>query len=338
MLATRSVILTLNSLVEPLPISDRVIAEIQLLSQIAQANGSLVTLQDIVALTHINLTREEIETHWPNVPQLSSRFELRDGFVHDRAFSPRAIDIDGSIVKETEKRRRAEGYAVAAGAIAPFFRGKEASLVAISGSTSYQSVSQADDLDFFCVTRPGFLWIFLVKSMLLSRALRLFRRNTPRICFSYAVDEEYAAREFASSNDPLFARDALTTVVVHGEEVYQGLLKKSSWMSEYYPQLFKHRARDQNMNEGFAAPSTPSSSVKFFNQLLHFIVGNYIATKSAMLNRKFRRLGKSSSLFRLRVGIDHFILESERYSQLRALYTSLSENRSQTSPVKPIQV
>lgn len=329
--------MTLNSLVEPLPISDRVIAEIQLLSRIAEANGSLVTLQDIVALTHINLTREEIETCWPTVPQLSSRFELRDGFVHDRAFSQRGIDFDSSIAKETAKRKRAEGYALVARAIAPFFRGKEVSLVAISGSTSYQSASQADDLDFFCVTRPGFLWAFLVKSMLLSRALRLLRRNTPGICFSYAVDEEYAAREFASSNDPLFARDALTTIVVHGEAVYQQLLKKSSWMSEYYPQLFKRRARDPNMNEEFAMPSAASSSLKFFNKLLHFVVGNYIATKSAMLNRKFRKLGKSSSLFRLRVGEDHFILESERYSQLRSLYTSLSEDRSQTSPVKPIQ-
>lgn len=329
--------MTLNSLDEPLPISDRVIAEIQLLSRIAEANGSLVTLQDIVALTHINLTREEIETHWPSVPQLSSRFELRDGFVHDRKFSHMRIDIEDSIAKETDKRKRAESYAVVARAIAPFFRRKEASLVAISGSTSYQSASQADDLDFFCVTRPGFLWAFLVKSMLLSRALQLVRRNTPRICFSYAVDEEYAAREFASSNDPLFARDALTTIVVHGEAVYQRLLKKSSWMSEYYPQLFNRRAGDLDMNGESAGPSAPSSFLKFFNQLLHFVVGNYIATKSAMLNRKFRRLGKSSSLFRLRVGEDHFIFESERYSQLRALYTTLSKNRSQAGSVKPIQ-
>lgn len=329
--------MTLNSLVEPLPISERVIAEIQLLSRIAEANGSLVTLQDIVALTHIDLTREEIEARWPSISQLSSRFELRNGFVRDRAFSQRGIDVDVSIAKETAKRKRAEGYGLAARAIAPFFRGKGASLVAISGSTSYQSASQADDLDFFCVTKPGFLWTFLVKSMLLSRALRLFRGNTPRICFSYAVDEEYAAREFASSNDPLFARDALTTIVVHGEAVYQRLLKKSSWMSEYYPQLFKRRARGPNIDEGFAMPSAPSSSLKFFNKLLHFVVGNYIATKSAMLNRKFRKLGKSSSLFQLRIGEDHFILESERYSQLRTLYASLSENRSQTIPVTPIQ-
>ncbi len=308
---------------EPPPISEKVVAEIGLLSKIAEAHGSLVTLRDIVALTHIDLTEEQIERQWQAVPDLAGRFELKAGFVHEREAQD-GSNSHAHLGTEKERRARAKSFLAFANAFTVLRREKEATIVAVSGSTSYQSASETDDLDFLVVTKSGFLWTFLVKSMLLSRAFRLLKRGAPRICFSYAVDEPYANREFTSSKDPLFARDALTAVVVQGTESYQRLLSKSSWMAEYYPRLFNERAR-RKVEEGPDNSSTLSPFRKFLNQMACFVVGKYIATKSEMLNRKFRKQGKSDSLFALNIGPDHFVVESDRYSRLRSMYNALNK-------------
>ena len=323
--------MTTLSQIEPFPISDKVIAEIEVLSRVAQANGSLLSIHDIVALTSIKLREEQIEKHWQTVPNLARRFELKAGFVCERG----AMDGGNSPAGprgEMENRTRAKNYAIFAKAFTSLLKEKEATLVAVSGSTSYQSASTADDLDFFLVTRPGFLWTYLVKSMFLARAFRLFNRNAPRICFSYASDEEYANKEFSSPKDPLFARDALTLMVVHGTKTYRRLLTKSSWMSKYYPHLFHQRSNDTRAGEGLEDHPTPSTFRKFLNQLVFSVVSKYIRTKSAMLNRRLRKSGKPNSLFALRIGPDHFVIDSDRYSHLREMYGTLKDIVSRDDP------
>ena len=323
--------LTILSRSEPSAISDKVIAEIEVLSRIAQANGSLVSIHDIVALTSIKLPEEQIEKHWQTVPNLAGRFEFKAGFLCERVATG-GNNSPARLKSEMENRTRAKNYNIFAQAFAPFLKEKEATLVAVSGSTSYQSASVADDLDFFQVTRPGFLWTYIVKSMFLARAFRLFNRNSPRICFSYAVDEEYANKEFSSSKDPLFARDALTLMVIHGTETYRRLLTKSSWMSKFYPKLFDQRSRDTKAGERLEEHFTPSTFRKFSNQLVYLIISKYLATKSAMLNRRLGKSGKSNSLFSLRIGPDHFVIESVRYSHLRQMYGTLKDIVSRDDP------
>lgn len=321
----------LTSLSPPFSISDKVVAEIEVLSKIAQANGSLVSIHDIVALTSIKLGEEQLERHWQTVPNLAGRFELKAGFVYERG----AMDGSNSPARlrcEMENRTRAKNYAIFGKAFTSLLKEKEATLVAVSGSTSYQSASVADDLDLFLVTRPGFLWTYLVKSMFLARAFRLFNRNAPRICFSYAVDEEYANKEFSSTKDPLFARDALTLMVVHGTETYRRLLTKSSWMSRYFPRLFHQRSSDTKAGEELEQHSTPTAFSKFLNQLVYSVVSKYITTKSAMLNRRLRKSGKPNSLFALRIGPDHFVIDSDRYSHLREMYGTLKDIVSRDGP------
>jgi hypothetical protein len=310
-------------------IPDKTIAEIRLLSSIAKSNGSLLSLQDIATLTDVNLTEEQLQASWPTIRGLAETYELKHGFMIERERGNSA-GHPTTLQREMEKRARGEKYANFARKFASYCMGRGTKMIAVSGSTSYHAVSETDDLDFFCVTKPESLWIFLTRSLLFSRVFRLAGRDTPRICFSYAVDQDFAEKEFASSNDPLFARDALAAIVIHGVESYKGLLKRSSWIANYFPRLYQRRTGSSDPRDVLDARSNPSPRQKFLNLLLCFLVGNYITTKSTMLNRKFRKQSRSSSLFTVRIGSDHCIFESARYSHLRTMYNKLDEKLSVT--------
>jgi hypothetical protein len=303
---------------------EHLIYEISFLSGIAKVNGSFVSLKDLVSLTRTNLSEEQLKSWWAMIPELAGSYELKDGLIVERVNDyPRKFS--SSLDREQEKKVRAESYARYAREFARFCTGQETKLIAISGSTSYHTSSEADDLDIFCITKPDHLWLFLTKSLLLARFLQVFSRSEPRICFSYAVDQNFVKNEFLSARDPLFARDALTTIVVHGHEFYQELLRKSSWISNYFPHLYQQRTNAMHLEvarENVA--SAPSR--KFLNKLLQVTAGNYIVFKSALLNRKLRKQRKFSSLFSTKIGPDHCIFESTRYLKLRAMYHKLNEN------------
>lgn len=316
------------------PLPDRLVSEIKLLSDIAKANGSIISLREIAALTHSSLSEEELRTRWNTVPDLARSYELKNGFVLEKGFGDQDSRLK-VLERESEKRARAERNARLAREFVAFCREKETRLIAISGSTSYQTVSEDDDLDFFCITRPKSLWVFLTKSMLQSRIFRFSRREAPRICFSYAMDQEFAERAFATSNDPLFARDALTTIVIQGAESYEKLLKRSPWISDYFPRLYLERTDTANLKETTEEPTPYSAWRKFLNHLLWITVGNYIAAKSALLNRRFRKQRRSSALFTVSIGPDHCIFESTRYSRLRAIYSQF-RSAELSPPIQPV--
>jgi len=303
-------------------IPDKTIDEIRLLSSIAKSNGSLLSLQDIATLTDVNLTEEQLEAGWPTIPGLAETYDLKHGFMIEREHA-NSSSHPTILQREIEKRERGEKYANFARKLASYCIGRETKLIAVSGSTSYHAVSETDDLDLFCVTKPESLWMFLTKSLLFSRAFRLAGRDRPRICFSYAVDQSFAENEFTSPNDPLFARDALAAIVIHGVGSYKGLLKRSSWIASYFPRLYQQRTESADAGDVLEPRSKPSPGQKFLNLLLCFLVGNYITTKSTMLNRKFRKQSKSSSFFTVRIGSDHCIFESVRYSHLKTMYNKL---------------
>ncbi len=226
---------------------------------------------------------------------------------------------------------RAEEYSRYASEFASLCNRREARLIAISGSTSYQTVSESDDLDIFCVTRPDCLWVFLAKSLFLARFSRISRWNSPRICFSYAVDQNFAEKEFLTERDALFARDALSAKVVHGQEFYRALLKKSAWISSYFPRFYEGRTNIEHSEQTGDERATSSTSQRFLNLLLQILVGKYIALKSAMLNRKLSKQGKFSSRFILKIGPDHCVFESTRYRRLRSLYQKQDSQPSTSS-------
>jgi hypothetical protein len=314
---------------EPVHVWERLVYEVSFLSGIAKFNGSLVSLKDLVALTSTNLSEEQLKCWWEIIPELGRSYQLENGLIIERRndYPGKSSSI---LNQEKEKRTRADGYARYAREFASLCTGPETRLIAISGSTSYHTSSEADDLDIFCITKPDRLWLFLTKSLLLARFLQIFRRNKPRICFSYAVDQNFVMNEFLPARDSLFARDALTTIVIHGQEFYEQLLRKSSWISNYFPRLYQQRTgaaqREVTREKAVSAPSRT-----FLNTLLRVLVGNYISFKSSMLNRRLRKQGKLSCLFVAKIGADHCIFESVRYSKLRDMYLKLNETTSQIS-------
>lgn len=311
---------------EPPYLWECIIDEVAVLSGIAKANGSLVSLKDLANLTRTNLSEEQIQSSWETIPELATSYELKNGFIIQRG---KGYDGNGrdtfDLELELEKRVRSESYARYAREFASLCHARKTNLVAISGSTSYKTPSASDDLDIFCITKPDHLWLFMTKSLLLSRFLHVFRKDFPRICFSYAVDQSFAEKEFQLSRDALFARDALTTIVVHGQDYYKELLKKSSWISNYFPRLYQKRTGIVHLERVEREQQESSPSRIFLNTLLRVLAGNYIAFKSSMLNRKLRKQRKFSSLFSTKIGSDHCIFESVRYSQLKAMYLRLNE-------------
>jgi hypothetical protein len=293
--------------------------QIMTLALIARTNGSLLTVEDAASLTDIN-GMQALERRLRG-RRRSSEYHVRDGFVIETGGEGQGEEL-ARVSKALDMKARAAKYVKRAQEFAAFASTREASLFAVSGSTSYKSVSVADDLDFFCITRKDSLWLFLGKNLLLARAFRLIRRDSPRICFSYVVDESYALGEFSRETDALFARDALSTIVLYGDAYYGTLLDHSRWMARYFPKAYGQRTMGLAQSPDIR-PRTASFRTKLLNLAMHFLVGHYIALKSSMLNRAFAKQGKFSSIFNARIGVDHCVFESARYSQLRSMYRGL---------------
>lgn len=315
--------------------AETLFSEVQLLLRIAHSNGSLLSVRDLSDLTQTRLNEEQIAALWPSVQSLSEKFELKNGYLFERGVW-NGIDSPTLLQREFERNARADAYISFAKEFGELCK-RGTSLLAVSGSTAYHSTGPADDLDFFCVSKPDELWIFLTKALLLARFLRLVRREAPRICFSYAVDQTFAEKEFAYSSDPLFARDALTTVIIHGPIFYQRLLNRSPWIADRFPQLFKNRKKAVGMNEKDFEHPAPSQTRKFANNLLFMIVGKYILAKSRLLNRSLLRRRRGRDLFNVRIGPDHCVFESVRYSRLRVLYSQFGRTGSETGPSAPVK-
>jgi len=309
---------------------DSLVTEIKVLSNIAQSTGSLISLEEIAILTHCDLSVEQLEVGWKTNPDLADTFELHEGFLIQRDDSGARISL---LQREFRKRAIAEKNIQFAKGFARLCGGRRSVLIALSGSTSYRSTSETDDLDFFCITNTSSLWIFLSKALLLARIYRFSRRYMPRACFSYVIDENFAKRAFSSSRDPLFARDALSAIVLAGNTSYTDLLKKSAWISNHFPKLYLQRIQTKELTGEPENRESASPFARSLNHLLRIVVGSYIAAKSKLLNRKFRSSGKPGSLFAVRIGLDHCIFESARYSKLRMLYDQLGSNPVRTKPV-----
>ncbi len=205
---------------------------------------------------------------------------------------------------------------------------KNLKALAISGSTSYLSVSSEDDLDFFFVTEKDTMWVTFAKSLLLARLFKLVERNAPSLCLSFVADERFTEEQFATSHDGLIARDAVSAKVIRGEAYYNDLLQKSIWISDFFPKLYElrfgNRSNVVHSNETKRRRGT-STTKAIVNAFAFYTMGTYIRVKSNLLNRKLAKLGKESSVFKLRIGKDHCIYESMSYRDLRKIYSQLEQ-------------
>jgi hypothetical protein len=313
----------IESSFSPRLLSDREVSTILLFCEVARENGAAIFLKDLSVLASTNCSEEDLANSWKDCELLSSRYEIVSGLVLEKTRSKNPVETRG---KMDARRARANSNIIFANQLEKMFeRGRALfEVLSISGSTSYLSVSETDDIDFFCMTKTGSMWGAFVRALLLARAFRLSRKDAPWICLSYVADETFVRKEFSEHQNGLFARDALSTLVIRGENRFLKLLRENGWMASYFPKLYGFR-----VNEAEDTPEQANSSGllgKIMNLFLYYTAGSYIKLKSYLLNREFLRDRRFSSLFQLRIGPDHCIYESADYLRLKQLYASLGKN------------
>ena len=284
---------------------------------------SAVSLTDLARLMPEDTNTTDLVTAFESLPTLRENYLLKEGYVLSRS------EAHKELFSESERRRHSIANITLARVLSSRLGGRDALVFAVSGSTSYQSASVHDDIDLFCVTPRGKMWIFLAKVLVRIRALQLVRKSSRSINVSCVMDEEYARTMFSADQGPLFARDALMAEVVHGREAYDGLLESASWMRLYFPKLYILR-KSLGRAKLRAQRSTPVGH-GIANRFLYFAFGSYIRVKARLHNRLLVKEGKRSSLFIPRIGLDHLFYESERYLTLKAIYSSMRHDETDVS-------
>jgi len=308
-----------------LALTDRQTREIETFCQIARENGAAITLRELIGLAAIDASERELEGAFLSDSKLHSRFLLESGYVFERPLM--AEEAAQKIVEEeNERRERASANIRGATRFGRSIMGGTV-LVSVSGSNSYLSASENEDVDFFCITEANGMWKFMLKALVLARMHRLANRDVPELCFSCVMDEKWATQAFRTRQPPIFARDALTAKVISGTAAYDSLLKEASWMESYFPVFYKMRLREAKLEEPHGPG--PVSAVKggsvVVNSLLYLIVGSFLRIKSWALNRRLTKEARHSSVFETKIGRGHYIYESNRYRNLSVIYEELAE-------------
>ena len=302
-------------------IGDREAAQISTFCEIARVNGSLLNLGEILEVTSLGATEDELRLAWALNPGLSSRYSIEGSWVVDRESDGQGNPSSG----ELENRRRTVENVRLAREFASSCKDDRVALMAVSGGNSYRSARSGDDIDFFAVTRNDSVWIFMLRSLLLARIKSFGKSGRAPFCFSYVVEEQRAVSEFSRPHDGLFARDALMAEVINGEGFYQALLSRAGWMESQFPSLYNRRLREAR-SEGPEPKSRSGNRV--LNSFLFYTVGSYVRLKAYLLNRHFRAHGRKASVFRADLGKDRCIYESNRYLSLRGMYAAFEAPKS----------
>ena len=302
-------------------LSEKTLSNIVLFCDVAKANGTSVTLKELIALTSIDFTEEQLTESWKDYEVLSAKYTIVSGIVLELSDVEETASTQVAVREReiSENFQRANSNISFATRFGSFLGPSIFEVLAISGSTSYLSVSRTDDLDFFCISKSGGMWSSFVKALILARLFRTKEKNSPWLCLSYVADKGFTEREFAASKNGLIARDAISARIIRGEDSYSNLLKENRWMSEYFPKLYNLRISKSSGQSSAAMQVSALSSI--INLFLYYFAGNYIRLKSYLLNRKFGKEKKFSSIFKLRIGRDHCIYESQDYLRLRKMYS-----------------
>lgn len=304
------------------------VTRVELLLAIARMKGSLLSTKDIDELTGLLPEGSDLGSILTQIPSLDSRYKIQEDLLLEKQVKSSQTQNE-TLESAHQSWARAKRYFESAREFSALSGKRWIRVLSVAGSTSYKFTSENDDVDIFCVTENDSLWIYLTKALLLARVFKLARPGSPRLCFSCALDEDYARRLFASPNDALFARDALTAQVLQGSLFYDDLLQRGEWLSDYFPKLHRLRkAQHMGRAEDSNVPR-PSIARKALNHFLFLTVGYYVRLKSIILNRKLRRTGRLDSLFTVISSPDHCIFESQSYQQLRLLYSKFKPYSTQ---------
>ncbi len=288
---------------------------ISLLYEVAKRQGSLISLRELVPLLPDRTIQLELAEAFSTFPSLGSRFELKLGYVTEKEADS---DMETLLNTERASRKTAVRNITYAVQFVPMMHSIPFHMVGVSGSTSYLSASHSRDLDLFCVAPQGRMWFSLTQALILARVFSLIRPAAPQICLSCVMDEDYAESAFTKEQDPLFARDALATIVLKGGGTYQSLMERATWITSLYPAAYSLRKKQTTQDPSPWRRTTPLEVI--LDRFLYVVVGSFIRMKASLLNRKLAGRQRSEGVFAIRAGYDHLIYESTRYSSLRGAY------------------
>jgi hypothetical protein len=304
--------------------------EIEAFCQIARENGAAISLRELIELAAIDASEHELATAFDSDSKLRSKYLLDSGYVLERLDT--AGETSHQKVEEEEKRReRAKANLARASAFGAALKSGTV-VVSVSGANSFLSARENEDIDFFCVTKTNGMWPFMLRALVLARIHRLANRDVPELCFSCVMDEKWAAHSFRKKQPPIFARDALTAKVIGGRSAYHALLEEAPWMGDYFPAFYNMRLRETRPHERETARDGAGrkGGSAVLNAFLYHTLGRFLRIKSWTLNRKLTKAGWVSAVFETRVGVGHYIYESNRYRKLRKMYGELEESGAST--------
>ncbi len=185
--------------------------------------------------------------------------------------------------------------------------------VGITGSAAYGAPEANDDLDLFVVTRTGSLWVFLAYTYVAVRLRAGGGVGGPPPCFNYVLEDRQAQEEFARARGFLFAREALTTRICHGEQYYQDLLSAAPWLGGEIPRLYARRSSGVPPRHESPAPW----AVRLVNLCLFPPLATYVQLVGLWRNARFRAGHAPERQFRTRTGPRRLAFVSERFDRLR---------------------
>jgi hypothetical protein len=307
-------------------LTERQEREIEAFCLIARENGAAISLAELIELAAIDASEHELATAFHSDSKLRSKYLLESGYVLER---PAAADgTPQQAVEEEEKRRgRARANLARASRFGTALK-RGTVIVSVSGANSFFSARENEDIDFFCVTKTNGMWPFMLKALILARIHRLANRDAPELCFSCVMDEQWAEKAFKKRQPPIFARDALTAKLIGGSSAYHALLEEAPWMKDYFPAFYNKRLRETSPRDG--NPPRDGARRKngsvVLNAFIYHTLGGFLRIKSWTLNRKLTKAGWLSAVFETRVGVGHYIYESNRYRKLRKMYGELEHD------------
>jgi hypothetical protein len=160
----------------------------------------------------------------------------------------------------------------------------------------------------------------MTKALLILRASRVLSKRYSAASVSCVMDLGFAEQDFGKEQDALFARDGLNAIVIEGEGQYNGLLRRATWMSRFFPRLYARRSSSAASEEK-RVPSTPL--MRLSNLFLFHTVGRYVRIRSMLENRRISKYRVDGRSFVTIMGKDHCIFESLRYRRMRQIYRQI---------------
>ncbi|MDG6996424.1 MAG: hypothetical protein JRN52_10925, partial [Nitrososphaerota archaeon] len=129
-------------------LSEDKLKQIRIFCDVAEANGSHLTLKELITLLSLDITESKLFENWGNLEGLEGYIIASDFIIHRKQLT----DDFGIIQDEyRSSRARAVSNFEFSHRFASLCNKINVSVLSVSGSTSYQSVAKGGDLDFFSI-------------------------------------------------------------------------------------------------------------------------------------------------------------------------------------------